>query len=190
MDKDDQLDSYDKMLLTSLQRALEFLKYAEAKNAALLTFASAWILAMIGFQARERPLPAAVGPTMWLAIALLLVAGAITLRSFFPSLNLRRFLAGEANPAHNLLYFSDIASLNQSAFKASLKERYYPTTGSTARQEYLDDLVAQIWVNSRIVRSKLRHFSVAIIFVALAGLTMAYPVIAWIIEYLKTGAPR
>ncbi|MDR9820597.1 adenylate/guanylate cyclase domain-containing protein [Rhizobium hidalgonense] len=45
--KNDQQEAFERVLVTSLARVLDFLKFAEAKNAALLTFASAWIIGSI-----------------------------------------------------------------------------------------------------------------------------------------------
>jgi hypothetical protein len=39
----DPQDAYVQMLTANLQRVLDFLKFAEAKNAALLALVSAWI---------------------------------------------------------------------------------------------------------------------------------------------------
>ncbi|WP_439360539.1 hypothetical protein [Bradyrhizobium sp. DASA03007] len=44
--KDDQEDAFEKTLSTQLNRNIDFLKFAETKNAALLTFSSAWIMAL------------------------------------------------------------------------------------------------------------------------------------------------
>jgi hypothetical protein len=43
MDNSEQLE---RILLASLARAIDFVKFAETKNAALLAFASAWALAV------------------------------------------------------------------------------------------------------------------------------------------------
>jgi hypothetical protein len=45
MAKNDQEEAFERLLTTSLARVIDFVKFAEAKNAALLTFNSAWIVA-------------------------------------------------------------------------------------------------------------------------------------------------
>ena len=45
MAKNDQQEAFEKLLSSVLGRVVDFLRFAEAKNAALLTFSSAWILA-------------------------------------------------------------------------------------------------------------------------------------------------
>lgn len=47
MAKNDQQEAYEKHLTATLARVIDFVKFAEAKNAALLTFSSAWTLATI-----------------------------------------------------------------------------------------------------------------------------------------------
>ena len=53
----EQEEAYDKILTASLQRIVEFLKYAEAKNGALLTLASFWALASINLLASRSLYP-------------------------------------------------------------------------------------------------------------------------------------
>jgi hypothetical protein len=48
VEEDRRLEAFEKILASDLQRAIDFLKYADAKNGALLTFASAW-LAIVSF---------------------------------------------------------------------------------------------------------------------------------------------
>ena len=46
----------------------DLVRFAETKNAALLTFASAWILAMLNLLSSDRTLPPALGHVAsWLA---------------------------------------------------------------------------------------------------------------------------
>jgi hypothetical protein len=44
MSNTEQRDALDKALSGVLSRTIDFLKFAETKNAALLTFAKAWLL--------------------------------------------------------------------------------------------------------------------------------------------------
>ena len=53
----DPQDTYVQVLTANLQRTLDFLKFAEAKNAALLGLASAWIAATLSLICSGRPIP-------------------------------------------------------------------------------------------------------------------------------------
>ena len=49
-----QKETAEKALGSTLSRTVDFLKFAETKNAALLTFASAWFLALANLIAGDR----------------------------------------------------------------------------------------------------------------------------------------
>lgn len=57
MAKNDQEEQFEKIMTANLARIVDFLKFAETKNAALLTFCSAWILAILGALASQKSLP-------------------------------------------------------------------------------------------------------------------------------------
>jgi hypothetical protein len=50
-------DAYVQILTANLQRVLDFLRFAEAKNAALLALASAWIAATLNLECSGRIIP-------------------------------------------------------------------------------------------------------------------------------------
>ncbi|WP_128932116.1 hypothetical protein [Bradyrhizobium zhanjiangense] len=54
--KDDQEDAFGR-LSTQLSRNIDFVKFAETKNAALLTFSSAWIIGSINLLTGQSTLP-------------------------------------------------------------------------------------------------------------------------------------
>jgi hypothetical protein len=57
MSTNDQQEAFEKLLGSNLARVFDLVRFAETKNAALLTFASAWILAMLNLLSSERTLP-------------------------------------------------------------------------------------------------------------------------------------
>jgi hypothetical protein len=54
MTKGERREAFRQVLSASLARVIDFLKFAETKNAALLTFASAWTFASINVLTGER----------------------------------------------------------------------------------------------------------------------------------------
>ena len=50
----EQRETLEGALSSTLSRTIDFLKFAETKNAALLTFASAWLLALASLLASDR----------------------------------------------------------------------------------------------------------------------------------------
>ena len=156
--------------LLSLQRVIEFLKYAEAKNGALLTLASVWGLAIINLLITEKPIPPRYAAALSISLPFIIVAGMVAILSFVPRMHLSRFLGGRRAGPHppNLLYFGDLRKLTVAEVEWKFRERYYPTEESITTDAYVRDISVQIGVNSQIVRRKLVYFSVALGFMALA----------------------
>ena len=55
--RDDQEEAFEKILSSQLTRTIDFVKFAETKNAALLTFSSAWIIGAINLLTGQATLP-------------------------------------------------------------------------------------------------------------------------------------
>src|SRR6185312_12126339 len=99
----DHRRSFADVLLSTLGRVVDFLKFAEAKNAALLTFASAWTFAAFNSLNGERPPGGIVGNAFRLALILFAVAAVVAVISFLPKLNLNALHRDPTQPK-NLLY--------------------------------------------------------------------------------------
>ena len=178
-------EAYEKILIADLQRAIDFLKFAEAKNAALLALSSAWALASINLECGGRTLLGLLRLAVPATLVLVLCAAILTAASFFPKLKLPWFLGGRKAGPHpeNLLFFGDIAGMTLKTFEQEIRSRYYPAKDEH-RQEYLHDLAVQIQVNSVITLRKMTLFKWAVGLVIAAGgcllvtaLTMAYSVL-------------
>ena len=163
-------EAYEKLLVADLQRVIDFVKFAEAKNAALLGLSSAWILATIGLECGGRALPGLFRLAVPAALVLVLLAAILTAISFFPKLKLPWFLGGKKAGPHpkNLLFFGDIASMTAKTFGQEIRSKYYPDKDEH-REEYLHDLTVQISVNSTITLRKMTIFKWGIGFVIAAG---------------------
>jgi hypothetical protein len=183
MGKPETKEYCDRMLQQNLERAIYFLRFAEAKNAALLTLASALAIALANILLAPA-LPDAIKVGLWFVLILVMTAGVIALSAFMPRLNLLSFLGGHPAGPHskNLLYFGDIASLTIKEFRGMLEERYgVPCSG--IKPEYIDDLIVQLLVNSQITDRKMRVFRAGCGMMAMAGagaivLVLAYGIIS------------
>lgn len=180
MSKDDQEEAFERILSASLQRVIEFLKYAEAKNGALLTLASVWGLAVINVLVTEKPISPHYKAALSLSLPFIIGAGMIAILSFVPRMHLARFLGGRRAGPHlpNLLYFGDVRKLTVAEVERQFQERYFPTNERAMTDSYLRDISVQIGVNSQIVRRKLVYFSIGLWFMALAVVVPLIP-LAW-----------
>lgn len=174
MAKNDQQEAYERVLSTTLARVVDFLRFAEAKNAALLTFASAWIIGSVNFLTDSNRLSADWRLAFVVALPLFAIGALSALISFLPKTYLPKFHK-DPDQSKALLYFGDAGSFAPAAYKDRVRERYYPTEGETVNRNYLDDLAIQIAVNSQITTRKLSFFNAGALIVLLALLVLSIP---------------
>src|SRR5260370_30206581 len=106
-------EAYEKILTATLQRVIDFLKFAEAKNATLLAVASAWVMACINVLSNGKTLPKGFDTSIVLTLLCSICGGLLAMVTFLPRLNLPTFSGGKRAGPHpkNLLYFGDISTL-------------------------------------------------------------------------------
>ena len=169
---------------------IDFLKFAEAKNAALLTFASAWILASVNLLNGSSALSSQWRFGFTAALPLFAIAALLGLYSFLPKTLLSSFHK-DPEQKKALLYFGDAATFAPAAYKDRIRDRYYPPDDESATRNYLDDLSVQIAVNSQITTRKLKIFNIGAIVVVVALLTLTVPALLalWTALFPATGHP-
>jgi hypothetical protein len=180
-------EAYEKILTGNLQRAIDFLRFAEAKNAALLALASAWVVAIISLESSGKTIPPRLALSLLIALLLALCAGLLAMLSFLPRLHLPAFLGGHRAGPHprNLLYFGDISMLPVKTLEQDLRSRYLPDSNGL-KDEYMHDLVVQLSVNSEIAMRKMRLFLWGMRLIVLAGLILLVPIVGMVVEGLRT----
>lgn len=187
MPKNDQQEAYEKLLSASLTRTIDFVKFAEAKNAALLTFSSAWILASVNISCTS--------PSQewrWLfgiVVPIFVVSAIIAIISFFPELKLEKFHQ-DLEQRKALLFFRDVAKFSSASFRDRLNERYFPPEGQSATQNYLDDLSVQIHINSCIAVWKFRLFKIVSVIALLGIVVLLYPLLLKLLAFFGWLATR
>ena len=179
--------AFSDVLSNTLARVTDFLKFAETKNAALLTFASAWTFAAFSTLTGERAPVGVVGGAFRLALVLFAMAAVVMVVSFLPKLNLYAFHRDPAQPK-NLLYFGHIAEFDTAVFRLRVQERYLAQGEQPITDEYLDDLMVQISANSKITRRKFIMFNVGAGLVLLALFVLALAAASAAINHASAGA--
>lgn len=180
--KDDQEDAFEKILVSQLSRNLDFVKFAETKNAALLTFSSAWILGAVTLLTGQAVLPLGYSIAFCVALPLFAVAGLICIVSFLPRV-LSRFHKPE-DGEKSLLYWEHIAEVPVGEYNKQVTARYKPVAEHSVTEAYLGDLSVQISVNARVAARKFRMFNVAAWFVFGAIGVLTIPALWWIVASL------
>ena len=156
MDRD---DAYEKVLTASLARVTDFLKFAEAKNAALLAFASAWIVGIANLTSSGKTYLAGYDTAFLIALPFFVIAASFAIASLLPNLSTSPFTSDSKGQLKNLLFFGDIADITVDGFKSEVRAAYYPPDDASMSARYLDDLESQISINSKIAKRKYRLFN-------------------------------
>lgn len=154
-------------------RMIDFVKFAETKNAALLTFSSVWIGAIINLLKSPDELPFGYKYAFEGALPLLAVAAVICLKSLLP-----RFLDQvykREDDVVNLLYFGDIIKGGVKDYPDMAKKEYMPADGESATATYLHDLGVQTAIQASIAHRKFKFFHWAGSLVLIAFVIMALP---------------
>jgi len=152
-----QQEAFERILNANLSRIVDLIKFAETKNAALLTFSAFWILALINLLASGRVLPDGFTGAFLVALPLFAISAFVCVLAFLPKVDLQhRHIAGES--FKNLLFFSDIATVQLADYEAAARARYFPEAGIVLGAAYIRDLAREVAVNARIAERKFRLF--------------------------------
>lgn len=134
-----------------------WLKFAEAKNAALFAATSAMFFGIISLAQGFTNLPSELIAYLVVCEIFLVVSAAFTLLSFIPRVKIP-FITKLEKPVDddNLLFYGDIAKYDAEAYLKKLVETNLDDTSKLER-DYAD----QIIINSRITLWKYRYFNIA-----------------------------
>ncbi|WP_375780478.1 Pycsar system effector family protein [Bradyrhizobium sp. ma5] len=171
MATNDQRKTLNDALSATLSRTIDFLKFAETKNAALLTFASAWLVALSNLLASDHMHDR--GPRIAVAASMLFFASAAltAIYSFLPRLKLGSFQR-DPERQKSLLFFGDISEFEATAYAARFAERYSGDAEQGISSAYLHDLAVQVAANSVITLHKFRVFNIGAVLVMVALLVL------------------
>jgi hypothetical protein len=186
----EQEAAYEKLLSANLNRAVDWVKYGDAKNAALLAFASAW-LASIGnllLAAEEKHTPGVIAFTLFVSEVVFLVGALHAIVALLPATDPRSvlswprrsfrrvFAVAQHQPSKpNLLFFGDIRHLGPDLYKIEASKRYTPRGARVVTEAYISDLCSQTVVNARIAQRKFDLFDRGVSFVLAALFLLIIP---------------
>ena len=178
----EERNAMDRLLGTLLARTVDFVKFAEAKNAALLTFSSVWVIGIVNTLLRTVSAPIEIfGLDLALKLAVLpfLAAACLAMTSFLPELKSQTVL-NRSNAEDNLLYWG-VASKYSTEFGSVFRDKYIEGHGHGLSSLYIQDLADQVVITSRIAHKKYRLFNLGALLVIAGLITLGVPFIsaAW-----------
>jgi hypothetical protein len=145
-----------------LNRVIDWLKFAEAKNTGIVGLSSTGLGVIVTFLVAgpEITLLSGVGLTVG-AIALMLSL-MLAVASFLPTTNLEKYLVGgreKPNPGDSLLYYGHLARYEPRPLALAIAQMYFDYEGEAyAPSKFALDLAGQVVTNARITVRKLALF--------------------------------
>src|SRR5215216_4404444 len=166
-----------------LNRVIDWLKFAEAKNTGSVGLSSTGLGVIVTFLVAGPALPTVAGVGLAIGAIALMLSLLLTVASFLPSTNLEKHLIGERQrptARDNLLYYGHLARYEPRALVEAIAEMYFEHEGEPYLPSKLAlDLAAQIVTNARITVRKLAFFRYSLllfgfgVLVASAGMALA-----------------
>ena len=162
----------------------EWLKFAEAKNGAILAFNGAAIFAILSY---IKKIPVIINPLLiYLLLATFLISILVNLITFIPILNAlfkSRIIKSNSlkKTKLNLVFYRDIAKLSNKDFLNKFYKTYYPAI-KNENSSFEQDLSNQIVNNSIITYTKMLLFKISAVIEFLGIFTF---IISMLIMWLK-----
>ena len=165
-----------------LNRVIDWLKFAEAKNTGAVGLASTGLGVIVTFLVAGPPLPTVAGAGMAIGAVSLMVSLMLAVGSFLPSTNLEKFLLDEREQpglTDNLLFYGHLARYEPRALTRAIAQHYLDTPGSQYTPSKLAvDYAGQVVTNARITVRKLEFFKYSLLLfgfgVLIASVAMAF----------------
>ena len=155
-------------LKDTLSKVNDWVKFAEAKNAANVAFCSATIFALTRIITSKELINSYVTYYIGFVILCLILSLSISLFSFIPKLRVPWLHIGSQHDVDNLLYFGHACKYTATDYL----EKLYDGENKGRKNNRLEFLYAnQIVVNSKVAYIKFKQFDLAIFFTMAAILS-------------------
>lgn len=161
------MDPLTAKLLVIFQNVNDWLKFAEAKNAALFAFSATGLAAPVTLLATVQNLPNSLKVGLIATASLLCVCALLCAWSFLPKTNLEKLIWLKAKPFQsltpnlndNLYYFGHLQKYSSDGLLDAISQNYLGTKGSPPYPKEAQDLASQITINSAIAFRKYKLFT-------------------------------
>lgn len=179
------LDKIETSLRTMRVDAIEWLKFAEAKNAGLFIGTITLVGIIIAYLTAAKNISDALQLSLQVAVVMLVWSTSLTLFSFVPRLNLVKMLQPKRkgpDSSDNLEYYGHVAKYTPEQLIRAINQHYFEEVKYPAvtPKQHLD-IAAQIIANARIALYKYRLFSMAIqsVFLSLVSAIITFGIYSY-----------
>ena len=168
-------DTVETRMFTIFQLVNDWLKFAEAKNLAVLTLSAAACSAVIAFLTSSQIASASLKTALFVSVCLFALSCITSLLSFTPRTSQKKLLDlfvdwGQPSDNDNLYFYGDLGKYRNAVDLARKYQAIFaPDSDANAKLSPAHTQLAnQMIVNSRIVVYKLRLFLIAMLLAILA----------------------
>jgi hypothetical protein len=161
-----------KKLFSILQLINDWLKFAEAKNAVLLTFCGAGITAVITYLSASENVPNSLRIGLVISMSLLCIGSLICSLSFLPKTDMDHFIWLKAKPnrnpklqlkdTDNFYFFNDLKKYSSVDLLDSINRLYCEGKSIKPYRKEDLDIANQITINAEIASKKFMFFRAAL----------------------------
>lgn len=160
-----------------LNRVIDWLKFAETKNTAVVGLSSTALGVIVTFLVAGPAVPTIAGAGLAVGALALMLSLMLAVASFLPSTDLEKHLMGEReppNPGDNLLFYGHLARYEPRALARAIADHYFEQPGEEiAPSKFAVDLAGQVVTNARITVRKLALFRYALMLFGIGVLVAA-----------------
>lgn len=161
----------EKILIGNLTRVNDWLRFAETKNAALLTFSSAWLVAICSLLSNER-VPTLIKISLSFAFPFLLGGALIAVASLLPKFQKKDHgETAQQLTTKNLLFHGNICKLDIATANNAFSTRYRIAANGDFSPSHITDLSTQLVETSRVAERKFKLFTAGVYALVLAFFT-------------------
>jgi hypothetical protein len=161
------MDDLTAKLLVIFQNVNDWLKFAEAKNAALFAFSATGLAAPVTLLATVQNLPNSLKLGLIATASLLCICALLCAWSFLPKTNLEKLIWLKAKPSQalvanlndNLYYFGHLQKYSSDSLLNAISQNYLGNKFSPPYPKEAQDLASQITINSAIAFRKYKLFT-------------------------------
>ena len=157
----------ERQLSDLLNRVIDWLKFAEAKNTGAVGLSSTGLGVIVTFLVAGPPIPDLAGVGLGIGAVSLMVSLMLAVASFLPSTNLEKHLVGERerpSARDNLLFYGHLARYEPRALTVAIAEMYFEHEGEAfAPSKLAVDIAGQVVTNARITVRKLAFFTYSLL---------------------------
>jgi hypothetical protein len=177
-DSNENLSKIEQKLIYSFGLVNDWLKFAEAKNAALVTLSGATVFGLLSYTSSAQNLSLTWKIGIFAGIALQIIACLVSLASFLPKISRLKILGTgrktRLTDNDNLLFFGDLCKYSSKELVNAVAHLYFQDESYLKSQHKAHlDIADQIIINSRIAVSKFRLFKIAL-WIAVASIPVIF----------------